>query len=225
MKKERIAKIVQQISYWPIYLTLRILCRYKIEGQENLRGLDKMPVIFASNHTSYIDGPICAAAMPREGFVPKSFFPVRFLVAKEFCDFRSPHNFPFPISLFTTAYVKLNGCIPVERRGKKDLNEKLSKAVAKLRERKGKLWIFPEGRITKDGNLQQGKIGVVYLHQATGAPIVPVGLVGAFKILSFPPLIGRKVKIKIGKPIYLLGDLPIEKGVEKVMLEIARLIR
>jgi 1-acyl-sn-glycerol-3-phosphate acyltransferase len=219
-----VAKIVQQFTYWPIYLTFKILCRYKIEGQENLKGLEDKPVIFASNHASYIDGPICAAAMPREGLVPKSFFPVRFLAAKEYYEFRNPKNFPFPISLFTTAYVRINGCVPVERGGMKSLEEKLGAAVRALKEEKIKLWIYPEGRITRDGNLQSGKAGAVYLHQATGAAIVPVGLIGAFKILSFPPLIRRRVKVKIGKPIYSLND-NLEGGAEKVIKAIAELLK
>lgn len=217
-------KLFQQITYWPIYLALKLLVHYRIEGQENLKGLEDKPVIFASNHASYIDGSICAAAMPHEGWVPDKFFPIRFLAAKEYCEFRNPKNFPFPISLFTTAYVKLNGSVPVIRGGVEELSVKLSEAVKAL-QNGAKLWIYPEGRITKTGKLQLGKKGMIYLHQATGAAIVPVALIGTFKILSLKTLFGlTRVKVKIGKPIYSLTNVFLEKGTEIVMKEIENLI-
>jgi 1-acyl-sn-glycerol-3-phosphate acyltransferase len=227
---DKIPKIVQQITYWPIYLVLKVFFRYSIESQENLEGLENKGVIFASNHASTIDGPFCAAAMPREGIVPKKFFPVRFLAAREYCEWLNPKNFPFPIFFFTTAYVKANGSIPVERRiAGRTLEEKLSEAIKALKAG-AKVWIYPEGRITRDGKLQSGKKGAVFLHQKTGAPIVPVGLIGTFKILTpkilFKTLIGQnRVKVKIGKPIYLPASVDLEEGTETVMQEIAELLK
>jgi 1-acyl-sn-glycerol-3-phosphate acyltransferase len=75
----KIAKIVQATTYWPTYLAFKFFMRFKVRGQENLKGLENKAIIFASNHTSYIDGPIAAASMPRNGWwYPKDFFPVRF---------------------------------------------------------------------------------------------------------------------------------------------------
>jgi 1-acyl-sn-glycerol-3-phosphate acyltransferase len=217
-------KFFQQITYWPIYLILKILFRYKIEGQENLKGLENQPVIFASNHASLIDGPISAAAMPREGLTPKSFFPVRFLVAKEFFSWRTT-PFLFPLSSLTAFYVRANGSIPVDRGAPGDLSYKLKEAIEVLK-KGAKLWIYPEGKITKDGNLQPGKRGVAYLHQATSAAIVPVALIGTFKILSFKKILNRaRVKVIIGKPIYSLGNVSLEEGTEKIMKEIENLLK
>jgi len=221
------AKFFQQITYWPIYLTLKFFVHYQIEGQENLKGLEDKAVIFASNHTSYIDGPICAAAMPREGLTPKSFFPIRFLAAREYCSWRTS-PFPFPLSFLTAFYVRVNGSIPVDRGTAGDLSYKLREAIEALKTG-AKLWIYPEGKLTKDGNLQSGKRGVAYLHQATGAAVVPVALIGTFKILSLKTLLGRtRVKIRIGQPIYSLGEasnISLEQGVEKIMAEIAKLLK
>jgi len=220
----KVAKFVQQITYWPIYLSLKFFTRYQVEGQENLEWLGNEAIIFASNHASYVDGPICAAAMPREGLTPKSFSPIRFLAAREYCFWRTS-PFPFPISVLTTAYVRLNGSVPVCRGGADELSNKLKDAVEALGSG-AKLWIYPEGKITRDGNLQSGKRGAAYLHQATGAVVVPVGLIGTFKILSFKTLLGgTKVKIRIGKPIYSLGEVSLEQGTEKIMAEIAKLLK
>ena len=176
-----IPRLVQQIIYWPTYLTLRVFFCFRAEGQENLKGLEDGAVIFASNHASFLDGPICAAAMPREGVVPKRFFAVRFLVEKK--AFALIKNIvPFPLSIVFAIYVRLNGSVPVVR-GLKDIQKNLEEAVRALS--KGtKMWVFPEGKLSKDGTLQEGKKGAAYLHQTTGAAIVPVGLVGTCRMPS-----------------------------------------
>lgn len=222
----KIAKIIQAITYWPIYLALKFFVYFKIEGQENLAGLEEKGVIFASNHASYIDGPISAASMPRNGWWPKDFLPIRFLAFKKF--FSLFKQFPFPISIPVALYVRFNGSIPIEKSGG-DLFKALRSAIEELKNN-AKLWIYPEGVITKDGKPQQGKRGVVFLHQQTGAPVVPVALIGTFKILSLSTLFRKKkVIVRIGKPIYALENCNKENcdlngGVAKVMSEIARLM-
>ncbi len=218
----KIAKTFQSLTYWPIYSALKFFAHYQIEGQENLRGLEDKGVIFASNHASYLDGPISAASMPRNSWFPKRFFPIRFLAFKKF--FGLKKQFPFPVSLFVVFYVRINGSIPVERSGG-DLLKALREVIKEL-SRGEKIWIYPEGGITKDGKLQQGKRGVVFLHQQTGAPIVPVGISGNFGILSFRTLLRKnRLRIRIGRPIYSLGDVSLEEGMETVMQKIGELIK
>lgn len=224
----KIARVVQKATYWPIYLIFKFFIVYQIEGHENLKGLEDKGVIFASNHASYLDGLISAASMPRDLFFPDKFFPVRPLALKSLFVLRRNH-FPFPFSLLAAVYVKYNGAIPVEKTGG-DLVKALSEAVDVLKEG-AKVWIYPEGGITRDGKLKQGKRGVAFLHQQTAVPIVPVALVGTFGILSKGLLLREKrVKVKFGKPIYsLIGskekDFSLESGAEEVMSTIADLMR
>ncbi|MEK9150887.1 MAG: lysophospholipid acyltransferase family protein [Patescibacteria group bacterium] len=217
-----IAKAFQSVTYWPIYSALKFFARYKIEGQENLKGLENGGVIFASNHASFIDPQICGMAMPRESLTPQKFFPVRFLAAYEFFRwFKNPAFFPF--SIIVAAYVRLNASIPVIR-GLNNIEQNLAKAVEAVKNG-DKIWIYPEGRVSKDGNIQKGKKGIVYLHQKTGAPIVPVGIIGNFGILSFKTLLRKNsVKIKIGRPIRsLIAETP-EEAVSEVMRQIGDLV-
>jgi len=214
MRMYAIAKIFQVITYWPIYLTLKFFVHFKIEGQENLKGLEDKAIIFASNHASYIDGPICAASMPREGFYPKRFFPIRFLALDKYFRYRY---------LLVALYVWINGSIKISRTGG-DLRKSLMNAIDALNNN-ACVWIYPEGRMTRDGNLQPGKRGVAFLHQETGAPIVPVGIIGNYGILSFGTLLRKnKLKVRVGKPIYSLGNLSFEKGTDIVMNRIAELL-
>ena len=208
-----IAKIFQAITYWPIYLLLKFFVCFEVNGQENLKGLENKAIIFASNHTSYIDGPICAAAMPRNGFYPKDFFPIRFLAMEKYFKW---------YYLIVALYVWINGSIKIFKAGG-DLEKALADTIKAL-ENNNRVWIYPEGGITKDGSIRSGKRGIAYLHQRTGAPIVPVCLNGTFKILSFKTLFfAKKVKINIGKPIYSLSDLTLEEGTDKIMSEISKL--
>ncbi|HDH06415.1 MAG TPA: 1-acyl-sn-glycerol-3-phosphate acyltransferase [Nitrospirae bacterium] len=215
----KIAKIVQIISYRFIYLSLKFFVRFEVRGQENLTGLENKGVIFASNHASYIDGLISAASMPRRNgeFYPKKFFPVRFLVLDKY--FRWKY-------LLVALYVRINGSIKIFRGGG-DLKRSLAGAITALR-RGEKIWIFPEGKLTRDGKLQQGKRGVAYLHRETNAPVVPVAINGNFGILSFKTLLrNRKVVVTIGRQIRSLdnpGICTLEAGSHKVMAAIEELL-
>lgn len=212
------AKIFQTIIYWPTYLLLKFFVHYEVYGQENLEGLADGPIIFASNHASLVDGPICGAIMPRDtkGLYPSKFFPIRFLVLKRFFGWRY-----FLVAL----YVRLNGSIKIYRHSGHKVSTVLREAIKALRH-KEHLWIFPEGRITVDGKLQKGRKGITFLHQRTGAPIVPVAIRESFKILSFKTLLRtRKVVVVIGKPIYSLDGISLQKGTNKIMRRIAKLLK
>lgn len=219
-----ISKFIQVLTYWPIYLILRFFADFKVEGQKNLQGLKNQGIIFASNHTSYFDGPISAAAMPRRGcFYPRDFFPIRFTVASEFFSWKN--SFPFPFSLFATFYVRINNSIPIERT--KGKLYKSLKAVIKNLKNGAKVWIYPEGKIGRSAKkLQSGRRGVAYLNKKTKLPIVPVAIIGTYN-LSALKFFTRKtrIEVRIGRPIYSLGDTPLEKGTKIVMRRIRQLLR
>ena len=214
----KVAKIFQAITYWPIYSALRFFVCFEVYGQENLKGLENKPIIFASNHASYIDGPISAAIMPRyQGeFYPKRFFPIRFLVLDKY------FNWGY---LLTAFYVRINGSIRIWRGTGGDLGIILKGAINALKNN-DHIWIFPEGKMTQDGKLRQGKRGVTYLHQQTNAPIVPIYIKGTLGILSWKTLFRtRKVTVYIGQPINSLGNVSLEQGTAKVMSAIANLVK
>lgn len=214
--KIRAVKIVQAITYWPIYLFLKLVLNYRVSGQENLAGLAGKGIIFASNHTGFFDGPIVAASMPREKgeFYPKNFFPIRFLVLNKF--FRWYY-------LLITLYVYFNGSIKIYRGTGQDFSVTLANAVRALKNGHN-IWMFPEGRVTPDNLLQPGKKGAAFLHQATGVPIVPVAICGAWRMF-YPKNLFRKknVSVVLGQPIYSLGEVSLAEGTDKIMAAIAKL--
>jgi len=233
-KKDRMAmigKIVQAVTYWPTYFILIVIFNYRVEGQDNLTGLENGSVIFASNHGSWIDGPLSAAAMPRRrwwSLYPEDFFAIRFSVNEKYYRWNNP--FPFLLNYIIAIYVRLNGSISVAK-SNGDLDKALSGLVNEIKKGE-KVWIYPEGGITNDGRFQtdKGKRGVAYLCEVTKCPVVPVAIIGNFNILNFSKtflentiLRKKKLIVRIGEPIYSI-DGTLEEKTRKVMLEIEKLL-
>ena len=227
IKKDKILAFVQTIICWVALGVFKIFFRFKAEGQENLKGLENSPVIFTSNHNSYLDGIFAVVSLPKISLWSKNFFPIRFLMTDRF--FRWNH---FPINLIC----KLIGAVKVTRaKNKKPDNSHLRQVLAepiKLLKEGKKIWIYPEGGFHKDGTPKKPRVGAAFLHQQTKAPILPIRIIGNAKVMSkivpFLPrittLIGlNKIKVIIGKPIYYLENLSLEEDTSKIMQSIYKL--
>lgn len=235
---EKIAKIFQTVVFFPIYAILKVVFNFKVIGHENLKGLRKRSVIFSSNHAHPLDGIITAVAiaMPWNGFSAGEFLPVRYLAFEDYFKwFRLRRAFPFPFSVLAAAWFRLSACIPVRSRKKDEIErisliEVLEDAIEALR-RGQKLFIFPEGRMSKDGKLQRGKKGVACLHRISGAPVVPMAIIGSYKMgRNFWKYLFRQeaLVIKIGAPTKLFNPNPsrtFEEAADLVMDKIEELIK
>jgi len=216
---------VSQLSFCCFsFLVLKIFTRLEIEGQENIKEVENGPLIFASNHNSYIDSGISAAAMPKNITYLKKIAPLKFLVMDKYFSWKI-----LPIRIF----LEMMGAIKVKKAKIKmedssHLHEVLSEPVKFLKQG-GKVWIYPEGGFHKDGTPKKLRVGVVFLRRQTGAPILPIRIIGndqvMSKIIPFLPklttLIGlNKLKVIIGKPIYSLGNLSLEEASNEIMRSI-----
>ena len=118
--------------------------------------------------------------------------------------------------------------IPIDRgKGEKGLNM----AVHFLK--KGKLiCVYPEGTRSLTGRLQEAKTGIARLALITKTPVIPIGLIGTFKILPkgkyIPKL--KRATMNIGKPMYFskyynkkVTKALLRKITDEIMREIARL--
>jgi len=213
---------ISQLSYcWFSFIALKIFTRLEIEGQENIKEIEDHSVIFASNHNSYVDSGISAAAMPKNGVYIKKIAPLRFLVMDKYFSWKIP-----PIRIFLEAM----GSIRVKKakirsEGHSHLHHVLSEPVKFLKQG-GKIWIYPEGGFHQNGEPKKTRVGVAFLHQQTGAPILPVRIMGNDNIMSktipFMPKITtlfglNKVKVVIGKPIHSLGNLSLDDASSEIM--------
>src|SRR5690606_19208666 len=75
--------------------------------------------------------------------------------------------------------------------------------------------LYPEGTRSLDGRLYKGRTGVAFLALQTGAPVVPVGLVGTDKVMpvgaKFPSL-RERVTVRFGMPLELSHHGPANSG-------------
>lgn len=157
----------------------------KITGKKALR--QKGNYILACNHQSYLDVLVSGyACLPKEftfiGQVDKGKGFIGFL-----------RN-----ALYSAAEI-----IPLDRNNNNSKKEAVDKAIEYLK--KGySLVIYPEGKRSLDGKVQEGKTGVARIFLQTGVPIIPMGITGAFEL--FPPKgklkIRRKVELRIGEPLF-----------------------
>lgn len=124
------------------------------------------------------------------------------------------------------------GMIPLDRSGGRASLEALDTAAASLEG--GDLFlIYPEGTRTRDGYLHKGRTGLARLALQTGAPIVPVGLIGTDNVQppdTTMPKFREPCQIHIGEPIEVVGyqhkpdrRLVMRQITDEVMFEIAEL--
>jgi 1-acyl-sn-glycerol-3-phosphate acyltransferase len=183
------------------------------------------PIIVIANHTSYADGVLLALASRRLG---RS---LRLLATSGV----------FRVPVLGRAFNRL-GFIPVARGGP-DAADALDAAAAALAAGEA-VGVFPEGRITRDPNRwpERAKTGAVRLALRSGAPIVPVAMVGAHEVVSRKRIVLRLVKnlllrprvdVLVGAPIdarALVGDVDdpppeaVRRAADLVMGELIALV-
>jgi 1-acyl-sn-glycerol-3-phosphate acyltransferase len=161
----------------------RMLYRPRIEGRENVPRTG--PVIFASNHLSFIDSVAIPVAAPR---------PVHFLAKSSYFDSWASRQF------FTAI-----GAIAVERGAGQAALDALDQQRRILEDGRA-VALYPEGTRSLDGRLYKGRTGVAFLALQTGAPVVPVGLIGTDVVMPvgarFPSL-RERVTVRFGEPLDL----------------------
>ena len=171
---------------------IKTVFRARVTGLEHFPA--EGPVIVASNHLAFLDSVIISALMPRR---------VAFLAKAEYV------NSPGIRGLLMKKIFELIDIIPVNRSDQGERLKALEIGLTRL-EKGGVFGIYPEGTRSRDGYLYRGKIGVAWLAHQTGAPVVPVGLIGTDRIQPPGSRMIRPVRftVRIGEPMRFerLGD-------------------
>jgi len=136
------------------------------------------PVIVAANHRSFLD-PFVIGTMVRR--------PMYYVTKKEL--------FAHPVVAWILSAL---GAFPVDRgAGDGDMIETAKAILA----RGDVVLIFPEGTRTRPGSLGYPKRGVGRLALETGAPVVPVAVIGTEDVRRGWRIRPRKVRIRAGRPL------------------------
>ncbi len=167
--------------------------RIRLYHRENLP--EQGGALLVPNHISWLDGLLLFTTSSR---------PVRMLIAGSLLT-----------NWWTRGLAKIMGCIPI-RNTPKAARTAIETARDALHN--GELvCIFPEGGITRSGQLQAFKPGVLEIQRGTGVPIVPVfldelwGSIFSFRggrfFWKWPSAWPRNVSIWFGKPIFDPPDI------------------
>src|SRR6201995_5212510 len=164
---------IVRILFQPFF---RIYFRMERIGREHIPA--RGPVIIASNHRSFLD-PFVIACMPRR--------PMYYVAKKEI--------FAWPVLAWLLSAL---GAFPVDRgAGDADFID-TAKAILG---RGDIVLIFPEGTRTRPGTLGRPKRGVGRLALETGAPVVPIAVIGTEAVRRGWRIRPHNVRIRAGRPL------------------------
>jgi acyl-[acyl-carrier-protein]-phospholipid O-acyltransferase / long-chain-fatty-acid--[acyl-carrier-protein] ligase len=177
------------LPFWlelPLALLARSLYRVKVQGVDFIPSSG--PAIIVSNHISYVDAAVLQLACPRR---------IRFV----------GHESVSRTSWFFSWLFRLTGTIAVGAESSIASSKELAHALAQ-----GDLiCIFPEGGISRAGQLLGLRSGFEVLARKTGVKVIPIAHDGLWgSVFSFagnkfiwksPRLMPTPVSVIIGKPL------------------------
>ncbi|MBB3194941.1 MFS transporter [Roseateles terrae] len=190
------------------WFVVHTLYRLRTSGTHHIP--EEGAAILAPNHVSYVDALVLSALCPR---------PIRFVMDASI----------FRVPVLSWLFRQVNA-IPIAsaKREPETLEKALATVDAALRN--GELvCVFPEGALTRDGQLAEFKPGIRRMLDACPVPVIPVGLVGLWasafarngksvggRLASLRP--GRRLEAHVGAP------LPAEVSVEELRSKVQGLL-
>jgi 1-acyl-sn-glycerol-3-phosphate acyltransferase len=170
--------------YWLSAIALTVGFSLRIEGRRHIprRG----PVLLIANHQSFLDPALVGLAAPRQ---------LCFLARETL--FRH-----WPLAFL----IRSLNAVPIHHEGLG--KEGLRTILQQLRDGRAVI-VFPEGTRTPDGAIHSLRAGIQLLIKRVQAPIVPVGIAGAFE--AWP----RWSPLPIPAPLFLksrVGTLAVSVG-------------
>jgi long-chain acyl-CoA synthetase len=210
------ARLVRRLALPGFILPLaRIFAWVHVDGRQHLAGLEG-PVVFASNHQSYMDTPVIMAALPRQWrdrlapAMSKEFFTAHF--------FPEGHGLPLRLATSTAYYLAalLFNAFPLPQR-EAGARQTL-RYMGELIEDGFSVLIFPEGHHTDTGEIDRFRAGIGMIASRLEVPVVPVRLEGVDRVLHRTWHMARPghVRVTFGPPMRLAGAdyEPLAKQVE-----------
>ena len=140
-----------------VWLLLHSIYRIDHSGLEKIP--EEGPALLICNHVSYADALVLAGCIRR---------PIRFVTYYRL----------FEIPLLSFVF-KTAGAIPIAGAHEdRNMMEQAFKRVDDALADGELVCIFPEGKITENGELNEFKAGILRIHQANPVPIIPLALRG-----------------------------------------------
>lgn len=142
----------------------------------------KESFLVVGNHVSFLDPPAFGTSIPQEIF----FFARKTLFKSKFWDW----------------LLRRLKSLPIDHEG---LDIVGLRQMIKLLKEGNRVFLFPEGTRSPDGELQAAKAGIGMLACRTQVPVVPARIFGAYEILGrhrkWPDIL-HPLSIVFGSPLY-----------------------
>lgn len=184
-----------------VWILISTIYKVKVKGLENIP--EKGPCVLVCNHVSYVDSLIIGGYIRR---------PVRFVMYYKI--------FQIPVLSFIFKTAK---AIPIA--GRSEDEALLNKSMYQIQEALDEgevVCIFPEGKLTSDGEMNEFKAGIEKIIENSPVPVIPMALQGLWHSLFSRKKVNKltdrfkRIRTSVG----LVIDQPIEAvKVNKEMLQ------
>lgn len=172
---------LQHVLYYVNKGLMRALFRVEVHGRQHVPA--EPPYLITPNHTSSLDPAALAAALDYPTLRRTRWAGRKGAVTR---------------TRFRRWVNRLAQTVPIDR----DVSA-LAAGAAVLRQGENLVW-FPEGTRTQTGDLQEFQPGICLLQQATGVPILPVYIDGAYQAMPPSAVVPRRlsrITVRFGEPL------------------------
>jgi 1-acyl-sn-glycerol-3-phosphate acyltransferase len=191
-----------------VWIMVNVVYRLRVRGLENIP--DKGPVVVVCNHVSFMDALVVIGCCRR---------PIRFVMDHQI--------FKIPVLSFV---FRTAGAIPIApAREEPEILEQAYNRVAAYLEEGEVVGIFPEGQLTKDGEMGPFRNGIERIVRRTPSPVVPIalrGLWGSFfsrrygkAMKHVPRRFWSRLELVVGAPV------PPEQATSALLRERVKALR
>jgi 1-acyl-sn-glycerol-3-phosphate acyltransferase len=191
-----------------VWIMVNVVYRLRVRGLENIP--DKGPAVVVCNHVSFMDALVVIGCCRR---------PIRFVMDHQI--------FKIPVLSFV---FRTAGAIPIApAREEPEILEQAYNRVAAYLEEGEVVGIFPEGQLTKDGEIGPFRNGIERIIRRTPSPVVPIalrGLWGSFfsrrygkAMRHVPRRFWSRLELVVGAPV------PPEQATSALLRERVKALR
>lgn len=185
----RLVCLVRTLMQSLISLVMRLFVTLDIKGTEHIKNI-RLPIILMPNHTTYLDSIIVTMALPWRLRHKLSFAAAQDVLYEEFGQFALLgetlyNSFPFP------------------RKEHENIKQGLE-SMGTLLDQGFSVVVYPEGTMSKTGQLLPLKPGAGLIGTTMHATIIPIKIIGLQDVVPYGKFLPRKrgtVKIIFGAPI------------------------
>lgn len=206
-------RVLDAVFHGPLF---RLFVTLRVTGLENLKDLES-PVMFISNHQSYLDQPAILFSLP-----PRWRYATATAAWEEFFFLNYRTWLGMVWKRFTYEYGTLFlNLFPLSQTG--GFRRSLAH-MGKLADHRLNILLFPEGARSEDGQLLPFRQGIGVMVRELSVPVAPVRIMGMEKVMPRGAAWPRRgtVEVRFGKPL-VFGRATPEEIVERARRAVDKL--